>query len=307
MKRILSILCAIAMMVGYLPAVNAYAAANVENNLETQSETSKIELDNDSVVTIEETDEERIVYYYENDVAKQKAVLDKTTGDIYYYDFEEQNTSSSRGRSSRAKKTTESYTAKYNVQDFLQSNTENAENGISIASSTENQRNTSDMNFEQADPSLGGSSYSPYLKAKVYEEGGVIYQRYLYGYTDVKEYKQDFFNFDKGTPLTVIATVAGYVFDFPIIVDIAIDAASQCLLSPLVVQEWVKEYYWIYEFKQISPSSLEFVCNEEFTYKKERKVELNSEDSDWKVIEEVPDAVIEVTRDEILTSPGLYY
>ncbi len=48
-------------------------------------------LGNDTKINMEEDSENRIVKYYQNDIIKQVAILQKETGDIYYYDMTQCN------------------------------------------------------------------------------------------------------------------------------------------------------------------------------------------------------------------------
>lgn len=87
----------------------------------------------------------------------------------------------------------------------------------------------------------------------------------------------------------------------------ALASAAGILLSALTTQEWIKELFWVYKFKQTSPTDIEFVCSLQFTYEKQRRVEVNGDEGYWETFDKESDISIEITRDNILTSPGLYW
>ena len=92
----------------------------------------------------------------------------------------------------------------------------------------------------------------------------------MYGYQDQRDDKRNTWYFEAGVELTLVSTVTG-MLGIPIPAAlIGISGGVSILLSALTIQEWVMEYY-------------------------------------WEVISELEDWEIEYTRDEILTSPGLYY
>ena len=87
----------------------------------------------------------------------------------------------------------------------------------------------------------------------------------------------------------------------------ALASAAGILLSALTTKEWIKELFWVYKFKQTSPTAIEFVCSRQFTYEKQRRVEVNGDEGYWETIDKESDISIELTRDDILTTPGLYW
>ena len=92
----------------------------------------------------------------------------------------------------------------------------------------------------------------------------------MFGYQSQRDDKRNTWHFEAGVELTLVSTVTG-MLGIPIPAAlIGISGGVSILLSALTIQEWVMEYY-------------------------------------WEVISELEDWEIEYTRDEILTSPGLYY
>lgn len=253
-----------------------------------QKDIHSIELGNNSEVRIEDNSEKRIAEYYENDIKKQIAILNKDTGDIYYYDLSRQNVSL-RNYSDNDILSTKSYTSKYNIQDFIQNDSVNYMSSLGIDSI-----------------STRSSTSFTFLKSKVVQISGQAYSRYLYGYTDSKQYKQNSWHFQAGVAVSVVMAAVGFLPGVGPVVGV-IGSAAGILLSALTVQEWIKELYWVYQFKQVSPSTLEFICSSQFTYQKLRRVEVNGDNGYWETIETEPDWSIEYTRDDILTNPGLYY
>lgn len=283
MRRIVSFAVAVTLLIS---PTTVNAAALTQDFAPIQSETHTMELGNDSRISMQENDEKRIVVFYQNSVLKQVAILQKETGDIYYYDMSQCNAvmdSYSVNENSESRL----YTAKYNVQDFVQ------DSDAEEISNIERSSLYSDSDFR-------------YLKSKIYEDMGQTYKRYLYGYTDSKQYEQNSWHFEAGTALTVVMAVIGFMTEVdPRIAAIA--SAAGYLLSKLTTTEWIKEMFWVYKFRQTSPTTIEFVCSLQFTYEKQRRVEVNGDEGYWETFEKKSDISIELTRDDILTTPGLYW
>lgn len=89
----------------------------------------------------------------------------------------------------------------------------------------------------------------------------------------------------------------------------AVSVVGGTILSYLSVTTWVKDSFWVYKFKRVSPDPIEFVCPsyDSFIYKRERKIEVNGDVGYWEVFEEKTSFEIDCVRDDILTNPGLYF
>lgn len=218
---------------------------------------------------------------------KQIAILDKSTGDIYYYDLSQQSISVN-GYSAGTSVLPESYTAKYNIQDFVQTRT------VSVA-----------ITPEEKSALTASSENFQFLKSKSFADSGVTYMRYLYGYTDNKQYRQNSWHFPASTAASIISAACGFLPGVGTALSLIINAAG-ITVSAFTVQEWIKEFYWVYKFKQTSPTAIEVVCDQQFTYMKQRKVEINGDEGYWETIEEQADWEIEAIREDILKSPGYY-
>lgn len=239
-------------------------------------------------VTIEDSSEKRIAIYYENDIKKQKAILYKKSGEIYYYDLNPQNTLSSN-YSTNNNISPQSYTKKYNIEDFNQS--------ISV----------NDMKImDNAITAQISSLSSAYLKSKIYTDGGETYKRYLYGYTGEEQYQQNSWHFAAGIKLTVVLAVVGFIPGIGALIISTVGAAGGIILSALTVNEWIKDFYWVYIFDQTSPEKWNFTCKNHFTYQKQRRVEINGDTGYWETYFTESDFVIESTREDILSRPILF-
>lgn len=245
------------------------------------------ELNNGSEIRIEENEEKRIAEYYVDDVKKQIAILDKSTGVIYYYDLNRQNVSLN-AFSVDTNVLPDSYTEKYNIQDYVQTRTVSA----AITPDEKSALTVSSDNFK-------------FLKSKSYTDCGVTYMRYLYGYTDNKQYRQNSWHFPASTAASIISAACGFLPGVGTALSLIINAAG-ITVSAFAVQEWIKEFFWVYKFKQTTPTAIESVCGQEFTYKKQRKVEINGDEGYWETIEEQADWEIEAIQEDILQSPGYY-
>lgn len=282
-KIILSFILSTSLL---LPSTTVSAAAPTSDVAPIQPKIHIMELDNNNIFKMSEDSSKRITAYYQNNILKQVAVLQKGTGDIYYYDIGHYSTFA-ESHSFSEDILPKSYTAKYNVQDFIQN---------SWASKKYSSNNIYAYNNQDF----------IYLKSKIYDDLGQTYRRYLYGYTDSKQYKQNSWHFEAGTALSVVMAVIGFME----VIDPRISAlatAAGILLSALTTQEWIKELFWVYKFKQTSPTDIEFVCSLQFTYEKQRRVEVNGDEGYWETFDKESDISIEITRDNILTSPGLYW
>lgn len=284
-RKYLAIVLVFAMMISNVSVAVAKEQKNLDKNGIT--EVHNIELENGAEIRIEEDGDKRIAEYYVNGVKKQLAVFNKNTDDIYYYDLSRKNVSTNVYPADN-RISPESYTIRYNIQDFMQGETNNV-----ISSSAPN----------------GVSTYSSndfkYLKSKTFTDSGLTYKRYLYGYTDSKQYKKNSWHFPVGTALSVIAAVCGYLNPVAKVIG-SIATVAGLIITAFTVQEWIKELFWVYKFQQTSPNVLEAVVNRQFTYEKQRKVEINGDEGYWETIEKEEQWEIEFTRNDILTYPGSY-
>lgn len=283
MKRIISLIIIATLLIS---PTTVNAATPTQDTKQIQSELHTIELGNNSKINMVENDAKRIVAYYQGDTLKQLAVLQKETGDIYYYDVSECSIAF-KNYSISENDVPKTYTAKYNIRDFM------LDTGAEKIYDINNTSVYSNQEFR-------------YLKSKIYDDLGQTYKRYLYGYTDSKQYEQNSWQFAAGTSLTVVMAVIGFMKTIdPRIAALA--SAAGILLSALTTKEWIKELFWVYQFKQTSPTAIEFICSRTFTYEKQRRVEINGDEGYWETIEKESDISIELTRDDILTTPGLYW
>ncbi len=247
----------------------------------------RFELGNGADMRVRENEERRVAEYYVNNIRKQIAVLDKNTGDIYYCDLNLENVSLSR-YSADTSILSESNTSKYNIQSFMKSQLDNE-----IGSTTPRKTIAySNNNFRL-------------VKSKTLSLSGTTYIRYLYGYNDSKQYEQNSWHFAAGTALAVIGVACGFIPQVGLALS-AVSSVAGCIVSSFAVKEWIKEFFWVYKFNQTSPTVLEFVCPQQFTYEKQRRVEINGDEGYWETIEQQADWQIENIRNEILESPGYY-
>lgn len=285
-RKYLAIVLVFAMMISNASVAVAKEQENRDKNGIT--EVHSIELENGAEIRIEEDGDKRIAEYYVNGVKKQLAVFNKNTDDIYYYDLSRKHVSLNV-YTAYDRISPEPYTLRYSIQDFMQG----AANNV-ISSSAPN----------------GVSTYSSndfkYLKSKTFTDSGITYKRYLYGYTDSKQYRKNSWHFPVGTALSVIAAVCGFLPPVAAIIGTIVVTAAGLIVNAFTVQEWIKELFWVYKFQQTSPNALEAVLNRQFTYEKQRKVEINGDEGYWETIEKEEQWEIEFTRNDILTYPGSY-
>lgn len=297
-RRILGIVLAFVMIITNInialakEQINENTPATVENintNKTIISDEDKntiyysFNLGNGAEIRIEEDSNKRIAGYYTNNTKKQISIFDKVTGDIYYYDLNQQPAASSI-RPTDENVAPEPYVQKYNIQDFLLTETGHESNSQAAAND--------DDGFDL-------------IKSKEVSVYGEIFQRELYGYTDSKQYRQNSWHFPANTAVSVIAAACGFLPQVGVALSIVATAAG-LVLSAFTVQEWVKELFWVYKFKQTSPTKMEFVCSGEFMYEKQHKVEINGDIGYWETLETKSDKEIERVRDDILTNPGYY-
>ena len=251
------------------------------------NEVQRINLGNGMEVSIVDSSDERIVVYYENDIQKQKAILYKESGEIYYYDLSLQN-DLSRFFSDSDNISSKSYAEKYNIADFI------VDMGVNDASVMD----------KDIVAKISRTSYT-LLKSKLTAEpSGERFYRYLYGYKDEKQYEQNSWHFKAGIAFSVVVTAIGYIPGIPGKVAGVVGGA---LISAVTVQEWIKERFWVYKFNQTSPTVIEFVCRNQFTYEKQKRVEINGDTGYWETFYTEGASSIEYTRNNILEYPGLYW
>ncbi len=276
--------------IGNLPAMEGKDVSAVKiYNLDAEIYTIvySFDLGNGAKIRVKEDGNKRIAEYYANNINKQTAILNKSTGDIYYYDLSLQATPLSI-QSVDENLFSESNVQIYNINDFLLNHAVNDCNSLSANQAAAN----NDDNFH-------------FLKSKEVTIPGETYQRELYGYTDSKQYRQNSWHFPANTAVSVIAAACGFLPQVGIALSLVATAAG-LVLSAFTVQEWVKELFWVYKFMQTSPTKMEFVCSGEFMYEKQHKVEINGDIGYWETLETKSDREIERIRDDILTYPGYY-
>lgn len=231
-------------------------------------------------VSIKDNSVNRVVEYYENNIKKQKAILDKKSGDIFYYDLSEINTFSQHFSNKNESSTL--YTTSYNISDFKQNIDVNQLNIVQDRSTA-------------------------YLKSLTFTDGGDTYRRYLYGYKASTQYEETSWHFEAGIALAVILAAVGFLPGVNALIINAVGIAGGAILSALTVTEWIKDSYWVYIFNQETPTHINFTCSNHFTYEKQRRVEVNGDVGYWETFYTMPAWEIEYIRGDILQNPGLYY
>ena len=237
-----------------------------------------ITLENNACLKTKETDSGRVVEYYENGIKLQTAVYDNRTQEILYYDM-------SSGTDAIAP-------IRYSLDDF-----------ISVPQT--------EVEYNLGSTYSVNSSFS-FLKSKQLQLSGTTYYHNLYGYTDTKQYEERSWHFAAGIAVSVICAALSIIFPEAAAMAIitgAVSVVGGTILSYLSVTTWVKDSFWVYKFKRVSPDPIEFVCPsyDSFIYKRERKIEVNGDVGYWEVYEEKNSFEIDCVRDDILTNPGLYF
>ena len=287
MKRHVRLLSILMVMVVFASCLTPVRAAYANDAIQTNQYV--INISGDECIRIEEDELYRKAIYYVNGEEKQIAIFYKESGEILYTNLEHGGgkTQKERGLSDGS----EEVTKKYTVDEFLIEAEVDEEytNGNLLLE----QRNTRSTNFSL-------------LNAKAWNENGITYSRYLYGYSDQRQYRQNSWHFGAGVAVAVISAASPLLAEsLSKIISIA-GSAGGVTLSALTVQEWVKDSFWVYRFEQTLPTKINAICNGDFVYKKEHKIEISGDDGYWETLEEKSSWEINKIREDILTNPGYY-
>lgn len=178
--RFMSILLSVTILVVSLwPACKASAEELKVSN------TRIIELTEDSYLTIQESLNTVTSEYYENGIRLQKAVLTKANGEIDYQEFCGRKIKIGVLDFNGLAKVIKS--EKYNVRDFYEKKEINTNGNLK-----------------------GTNQIFSYLTSKIFENSGITYYRYLYGYWDIKNYYEGNWAFKAGTALAVISAALSF-------------------------------------------------------------------------------------------------
>lgn len=224
-----------------------------------------------------------IVEYYENGCKMQTSILDKKSESLYYYDLKsEKNNNAVRSTPyiTSASLENSAYTEKYNVDDFK----------LDV--------------FKSEGMSSKTSKSFRYLDSLRFNNSGKEYIRKLYGYKDTKQTLEGTWVFKAGTAVSVILSIVGYIYGLPGLIESAVGIASGLVLGNFKLQEWHKNYFWKYKFVQTSPNSYSFICADDISYIKKRKVEIDGDTSSWETFYTATSSQINYVRKRILEYPG---
>ncbi len=236
-------------------------------------------------VSIEETSTGREVYYYVDGQLIQTAFYDYLTGDITCCEYRK-DTKSGQARKSITSNVPR--VTKSNIRDYL-----SGEKGF----------DSSDTFANGQKGSFRGTNYFTLLKTKVVYIDGIPHYRQLSGYTDQKEYIGGSFFFEHGTEVSVISAIIGFLT--PFLIGFIVSGAS-IIAYALSIRWTVIEYYWKYLFRQTSPTYMDFICSNDFAYRKDRRVEENGILLSPETYYVKSSAEIEYERNDILDYPGFY-
>lgn len=262
-----------------------------------------VEMGENAYLEYEETDSVRTAVYYVDGVAVQKSVYDLETGEILCYDLS-QNIGNDRSRTFSMR---QQNVVEYHIDDFKQTTETADEVNVASTANVASMASSRGINLnENIVFDGGGSSYS-FLKSYTYTNDGVTYDRALYGYTDSRRYKEDYWFFEAGVGISTVSTALGIYFPEMVALGVVVSVAG-VLVSKLSVTDWIKDSFWEYQFTQYSPEYISFNCSEEFIYLSQRLLTINDADEVvWETIYEKEAWEIEAEQDDILESPGYYY
>lgn len=290
--RQIALALAIALLVPMLtPAAKVHAADEVINSF-------TVEMGENAYLEYEETDSVRTAVYYKDGVAIQKSVYDLETGEILCYDLS-QNIGNSQSRTVDMR---QQNVVTYHIDDFRKTvDTSEVEIATSVASAR-----GLDQNLVYEGGSNGGDSIDVFLMARTYTYEGIEYERELYGHTSYKEYMEDYWYFEAGITITVVATAVGFFCPEVLALCKDIISVSDALLTALSVTHWVRDYFWRYSFVQSTPTYIAFECPYDFTYARVRRLETSEGGKEWELFEQKTSAELDAEREEILERPVLY-
>ncbi|MCR5278929.1 MAG: hypothetical protein K6E19_05750 [Lachnospiraceae bacterium] len=241
----------------------------------------EIRLSEHAYILLRENTSSIVSEYFENDQIKQKAVLAKASGEIIYKEY---GTNAVRLLGYEVKgiqKATK--TEKYNIRDFQ----ENKEHIKQYSA------NANNGNFR-------------FLMSRYYSENREDYARHLYGYDDIMVTDTGNWAFKAGDPISIISLSLSFVPGTVAKVLSVVGTVAGAIAKHFSISFKQRDYYWVYKFKQTKPSPMEFVCTGKFIYKTEHRGELDTGEVYWETVYEKSSHEIELEREKILTSPGLY-
>ena len=283
--RLLAMVLVITLLVPMTaPMTKVYAAESEENRCYS------VALGDGAYLRLEETASTRTALYYLNGKITQRAVYNKESGEILYYDLSQASTA----YGIRMLGIDKERVVRYNIDDFI------------VADEAESVAYVRNLGGSVQTVAEGKANYS-FLKSETYTFDGVDYCRGLYGYSSSRQYKENYWYFAGGLAVSVVATVLGAVFTSASVAISIAGTAAGTLISALSVTDWMRESFWRYKFSQWTPNYVTFECSNDYVYRKERLLEINNENmGEWKTVYEKAAWEIEAERDAILKSPGLY-
>ncbi|MBO4497310.1 MAG: hypothetical protein J5739_03800 [Lachnospiraceae bacterium] len=236
-------------------------------------------------VSLEETSTGREVHYYFDGKLIQSAYYEYNTGKVTCcsYDKQSQLSGMQEYKSPRIIDKSQS-----SIQEYTLSKVDKSQSGTL---------------FEKSFLPARGANYFTLLKSKTVYIDGIPHQRQLSGYTDQKEYIGGGFFFEHGTEISLITAIIGFLT--PALIGFIASGAST-IASALSVRWTVVEYYWKYMFRQTSPTYMDFICSNDFAYRKDRKVEENGVLLSPETYYVKSSSEIEYERNDILNYPGFY-
>lgn len=294
MKKIKRLLAFAMIMILVLLNLGTNVAVNAEEN----SENYKVEIINvseNSYVKIKRSTDSVISEYYENGNLLQRSICSVPTGEILYFDY-----------GKRIKKENSCWNAsnevvmqRYHIDDFRVKEEKRVDEVSVYAINS----SLTDQNM------VDGGAFTEYpLKTKFFTAYGKYYARYLYGYTFYKDWVDYSQSFAAGTSLAIITGVLGKLFPqlaWPLV---GISTVGGIIINEVTVQRTIRDHYWKYTMREISPERYEFTTIDNFLYKQEVLIKITGEgEAIYETIYEQSEGEIDAIREDILENPKEYW